>query len=112
MTIDHGSVEPVDAGEPTAQHDDLENWLHGIRTDLTDNPPDWLRTDSVEAPLDATTSPAVDNDDTGPPLDATTSPAVDNDDTGPPLDATTSPAVDTGPQPRVEQTIGRHRAEE
>jgi hypothetical protein len=83
MTSDDGWVEPVDASEPTAQHDDLEHWLHGIRTDLTDDPPHWVATadisDSAKAPGDAPTPSAFDNDD-------------------------------TGPQPRGAQTIGRHRA--
>ncbi|MCW2639712.1 MAG: hypothetical protein JWP76_2018 [Dactylosporangium sp.] len=85
MTPDDGWVEPVDASEPTAQHDDLEHWLHSIRTDLTEDPPDWVATaktsDSAEAPGDAKAPSAVDNDD-------------------------------TGPQPRGAQTIGRHRSEE
>ena len=85
MTPNHGPVEPADASKPTLQHDDLEDWLHGIRTDLTHNSPDWLATadigDSAEAPLDATAPPAVDNDD-------------------------------TDRQSRAAQTIGRHRAED
>ena len=85
MTSDHGSVEPVDASEPTAPHDDLEYWLHGIRTDLTDNPPDWVVTsstgDGAEALGEATAPQAFNNDG-------------------------------TGPQPRGAQTIGRHRAED
>jgi hypothetical protein len=84
MTSDHGWVEPVDGSEPAAQHDDLEHWLHGIRTDLADNPPDWLGTastsDGAQAPLDATVPLTSDGD--------------------------------TDPQPRGSQTSGRHRAED
>ncbi|GII25872.1 hypothetical protein Pme01_54690 [Planosporangium mesophilum] len=85
MTSDHGSVEPVDASEPTAQHDDLEHWLHGIRTDLTDDRPDWV------TPVGAGGGAEV-------PGDAEASPAVDNDA--------------RGPEPRGPHTIGRHRAED
>jgi hypothetical protein len=85
MTSNHGSVEPADASEPKAQHDDLEDWLHGIRAGLTDNSPDWLATadtgDSAEATLDGTAPAAFDNDD-------------------------------TDGQSRSAQTIGRHRAED
>jgi hypothetical protein len=56
MTSDHGSVEPVDASESTAQHDDLEHWLHDIRTDLADDPPDWLDTTSDGTSDTASTS--------------------------------------------------------
>ncbi|MCW2638428.1 MAG: hypothetical protein JWP76_734 [Dactylosporangium sp.] len=85
MTSDDGWVAPVDASEPTAQHDDLEHWLRDIRTDLTDDPPDWVATanasDSAEAPLDAKAPPAFGNGG-------------------------------TGPQSRGAQTVGRHRAED
>jgi hypothetical protein len=85
MTSDDGWVEPVDASEPAEQRDDLEHWLHGIRTDLTDDPPDWVATanssDSAEAPLDAKAPAAFGNGD-------------------------------TGPQSRGAQTSGRHRAED
>jgi hypothetical protein len=83
MTSDDGWVEPVDASEPTAPHDDLEHWLHGIRTDLTDNPPDWVAisstSDGAEALGDAKAPHAFNNDD-------------------------------TGPQPRGAQAMGRHRS--
>jgi hypothetical protein len=82
VTSDDGWVEPLDASEPAAQHDDLEHWLHGIRTDLADNPPDWLAStsDGAQAPLNATAPPTPDGD--------------------------------TGPQSRGAQTSGRHRAED
>jgi hypothetical protein len=87
MTSDHGWVEPVDAGEPAVQHDDLESWLYGIRTDLAGDQPDWLAatSDGAEAPPAAEASPA-----------GGASPA--DDDSG------------TGPRSREAQSIGRHRA--
>jgi hypothetical protein len=84
MTPNHGSVEPTDASKPAAQQDDLEDWLHGIRTDLTDNPADWLAT--------------ADTGDSAEAADAEAPAASGNDD--------------TEREPRRAQAIGRHRAED
>jgi hypothetical protein len=101
MTSDHGWVEPVDAGETIAQQDDLEHWLHGIRTGLADNPPDWLATAAPSA-SDAAAS-GSDGDGAQSPLDPEA-----------PLDPTAPPAsgAETDVQPRAGQTSGRHRAQD
>lgn len=115
MTADYGSVEPVDASELTAEHDDIEHWLHGLRTELTDNPSDWLDTagPADDAPvLDYATAPG----EARAPRDAA-APAEDGgpafaptEDGGPAF----APAGDGGPAfvPAPEVRVGRHRAED
>ena len=109
MTITDGSAEQLNTATPSAPHDDLENWLQDLRTELDGDPPDWVANDPTGGPAGAARFEAsrlafLDNDEIKPPPVREPRPAdvsrlafLDNDEIKPP------------PAAREPKPVGRHR---